>query len=316
MTGEEAPRGPLALIGGTGALPAALVATLEAQDRPVVLCELAGFAFAGLDGRDRMSFRLETISEFLASLHDLNVRNVCFAGAIRRPAVDPAAITPASAPLVARLAQAMQLGDDGALRAVIALFEAAGFAVTGAADIAPGLLPIGGVLGRVPVPQGFGRDLVSARTGHAQMAQRDEGQAVVVRGGRVLVTEGPAGTDAMLGLLTPAGRSVGTDDPLEWAAQTDWTTTGAVADRLAGAAADLPPPEGGILFKAPKAGQDRRVDLPVIGPGTVIGAAAAGLRAIAIEAGGVMVLDLAQTVALADGIGVCIAVVPTSGATV
>ena len=58
-----------------------------------------------------------------------------------------------------------------------------------------------------------------------------------------------------------------------------------------------------MLFKAPKPGQDRRVDLPAIGPGTLEGAAAAGLAGVAVEAGGVMILGFAATVAAADAAG-------------
>ena len=42
---------------------------------------------------------------------------------------------------------------------------------------------------------------------------------------------------------------------------------------------------GGILFKAPKPGQDRRIDLPVIGTETARRAVAAGLDGLVIGAG-------------------------------
>ncbi|MGB3553910.1 MAG: UDP-2,3-diacylglucosamine diphosphatase LpxI, partial [Jannaschia sp.] len=54
-------------------------------------------------------------------------------------------------------------------------------------------------------------------------------------------------------------------------------------------------PMGGVFFKAAKPGQDRRIDLPAIGPDTIRRAAAAGLNGIVVERGGVLVLD-------ADGI--------------
>jgi UDP-2,3-diacylglucosamine hydrolase len=52
----------------------------------------------------------------------------------------------------------------------------------------------------------------------------------------------------------------------------------------------------GILFKAPKPGQDRRADLPTIGPRTAQGTVAAGLDGIVIEAGGVIVIDRPKVV--------------------
>ncbi|HLS59193.1 MAG TPA: UDP-2,3-diacylglucosamine diphosphatase LpxI, partial [Paracoccaceae bacterium] len=60
------------------------------------------------------------------------------------------------------------------------------------------------------------------------------------------------------------------------------------------------------LYKAPKPGQDRRFDLPAIGPRTMEGAARAGLAGVAVEAGGVMALSLGEAVATADRLGLFI----------
>ena len=58
--------------------------------------------------------------------------------------------------------------------------------------------------------------------------------------------------------------------------------------------------EGALFFKAPKLGQDRRADLPVIGPTTIERARASKMSAIVIEAGGVMVMNREATVAAAN----------------
>ena len=58
--------------------------------------------------------------------------------------------------------------------------------------------------------------------------------------------------------------------------------------------------EGGVLYKAPKAGQERRVDLPAIGPETMAQAARAGLASVAILHGEVVALDLPDVIAEAD----------------
>jgi UDP-2,3-diacylglucosamine hydrolase len=55
-----------------------------------------------------------------------------------------------------------------------------------------------------------------------------------------------------------------------------------------------------VLVKGLKPGQDRRADLPTIGPDTVKAAVAAGLRGIAVEAGATFLLDRAQLVEEAD----------------
>ena len=56
----------------------------------------------------------------------------------------------------------------------------------------------------------------------------------------------------------------------------------------------------GVLVKAPKPGQEERVDLPTIGPETIKGAVAAGLAGIAVAAKHVLTADRAATIAAAD----------------
>jgi UDP-2,3-diacylglucosamine hydrolase len=108
----------------------------------------------------------------------------------------------------------------------------------------------------------------------ALMGRSDTGQACVVAAGMVLDREDSMGTDALLARVR-------------------------VAPRMA---------DGAVLVKAPKPGQDRRVDLPVIGPETARGAA--GLAGLVIQAGGVMVIDLPQVVSVLDRQGMFLWVRP------
>jgi len=56
----------------------------------------------------------------------------------------------------------------------------------------------------------------------------------------------------------------------------------------------------GVLVKAPKPGQDRRLDLPAIGPRTIENLARAGLAGIAVAAGSAIIAEADQVVAAAD----------------
>ena len=47
----------------------------------------------------------------------------------------------------------------------------------------------------------------------------------------------------------------------------------------------------GVLVKAPKATQDLKTDMPVIGAQTLRNVAAVGLAGIALEAGGALIVD-------------------------
>jgi len=55
-----------------------------------------------------------------------------------------------------------------------------------------------------------------------------------------------------------------------------------------------------VLIKAAKRGQDRRFDLPSIGPRTVEGAAHAGLAGIAVRAGSTVIAEAERVREIAD----------------
>ena len=63
------------------------------------------------------------------------------------------------------------------------------------------------------------------------------------------------------------------------------------------------PHDGGVLIKVKKPAQERRADLPAIGPETVDQAHAAKLRGIAVEAGHALVIDRASVIDRADALG-------------
>ena len=243
------------------------------------------------------------------TLRDMGVTEVCMAGAVRRPDIDASLIDAATVPLIERLTAAMGMGDDAMLRIFIAMIEDAGLRVIGADDIAPDLLQPPGVPTAGQPDSRHRADAEFATGVIATLGQADQGQACVVRDGQVLAREARGGTDAMLAAL--CGRHDPTPmegDPLLWAVDLAAET----ADLLTGQiAADVAlPGQGGLLFKAPKPGQDRRVDLPTIGPATAMRAAEAGLDGIVIAAGGVMVLDATQVVEILDANGMFLWVRP------
>ncbi|MBY5988704.1 LpxI family protein [Roseovarius atlanticus] len=281
----------LALIAGQGGLPPQLVRALLARGEVPVICEIEQFPSDVKGELPRLGFRLETLGSFIATAKEIGVTRVCMAGAMHRPPIDPAKIDAATLPLVPKVQAALtNSGDDSTLRIFTKIFEEAGLEVIGAAEIDPSLLPPEGVTGTLP--KGVERDISVAEAALVDLAAADKGQAVVVRDGAVIAREDARGTDAMLGDLCPETPSHWlSDDPFEIVGD----VLGSVADWLSGPVAEAraaeDKSEGGLLFKAPKAGQELRVDMPLIGLGTVMRAAEAGLAGIVIEAGGVMLLD-------------------------
>ncbi len=253
----------LALVAGRGGLPGRIARGLA--DPPLV-CALAGFEPDGL--ASDLTFRLEQIGSLLQELQARSVREVCFCGGIERPPVDPAAIDAATLPLVPTLMQAIASGDDGALSAVIGIFEQKGFAVRAAHELVPDLLIREGVLSAAAPDDRMTSDMARGSEVLAALAPLDVGQGCVVGAGQVWGIETLGGTDHMLATLPP---------------------------KAAEARA--------ILVKGPKRGQDLRVDMPTVGPDTVTGLARAGLAGLVVEAGGVILLEPEATVAAADAAG-------------
>jgi DUF1009 family protein len=133
------------------------------------------------------------------------------------------------------------------------------------------------------------------------MGRADQGQACVIRRGDVLAREDADGTDAMLERLAAGQVTPPADDPLGWGMDVLGDAVTGALDWLGGQA--IPDRSGAILYKGPKPAQDRRVDLPTIGPATAVNAAQAGLDGIVIEAGSVFVIDLPQVLHILDDKG-------------
>lgn len=262
-----------ALIAGQGALPRALLAALRGAGDDPLVASLDGFP-PDLPGARPMSFRVERLAPFLDHLAAQGVQRVCFAGAIRRPRIEPELFDARSATLVPRILGALGQGDDAVLRAVAAIFEDWDLAVVGADAIAPDLVPGPGILTGAP-SEADRRDAARAAEILAATGPLDIGQGAVVAQGLCLAIETLPGTDAMLAF---------------------------VADHAGGLRAD-PAGARGVLYKAPKPGQDRRFDLPTLGPETVRKAARAGLAGIAWEAAGAILLDRAEMQAEAEAAG-------------
>ncbi|MDF3606087.1 hypothetical protein PE067_08085 [Paracoccus sp. DMF-8] len=115
---------------------------------PAVVGALDGPAVYALDGLNPLvqaaPFRLERLVPFLDKLVADGIEQVVFAGAIRRPRLEPDLFDPQTLQIVPRILMAMQTGDDAALREVLAVFEESGLRVLSVDQILPELVPQAG----------------------------------------------------------------------------------------------------------------------------------------------------------------------------
>lgn len=264
------------IIAGSGALP-----RLIAEERARAGARYHVIALEGAAGdwvRDHPSdpMTLGKVGGIMKALRAAGCDAIVFAGGLARPSL--ASLTPdwkgaMLAPRITRLFA--QGGDDALLRGIALIFEEEGFRVLGAHELLDSLLAPEGAMGeRRPGPQDLA-DIERAAEIVNMLGAADVGQGAVVANNVCLAVEAIEGTDLMLARV-------------------------AALPRRRRAAA---PPPSGALYKAPKPGQDRRVDLPAIGPDTIAEAKAAGLNGVAVEAGGVFILGVEETARAADEAG-------------
>jgi DUF1009 family protein len=264
---------PLAIICGGGTLPFTVAAAAQRDGRRPVLFPLRGFADAEPVGAyPHHWIRLGQLGRFRRLARAAGCREVSMIGSVVRPTLAQLWPDHGAVMLLPRLIRLFRGGDDHLLKGVAAICEENGFHLIGAHEIAPEIAMPAGPLGRLRPGD---RDRADIELGLAVLRATgpfDIGQAVVVADRRVLAVEGAEGTDLMLehlATLRERGR--------------------------------VRAPKGaGVLVKAPKPGQDRRLDLPSIGPRTVEGAARAGLAGIAVVAGSAVVAEPERMATLAD----------------
>ncbi|MFO0821614.1 MAG: UDP-2,3-diacylglucosamine diphosphatase LpxI [Gemmataceae bacterium] len=161
--------------------------------------------------------------------------------------------------------------DDSLLLGLIDEFRAHGLECVSSLDLLPELLVREGILTRRKPTASEEKDIAMGWALAREMGRLDVGQSVMVRERAVLAVEAIEGTD-----------------------------------RAIERAGELCSRSGFVVIKVAKPGQDRRFDVPTVGTGTIETMRRAGARVLAIEAGQTILLDEAQTIALADRYGIAI----------
>ncbi|SCA55033.1 conserved hypothetical protein [Candidatus Terasakiella magnetica] len=259
----------LGLLAGKGDLPKRIVQKCVSEGRPFHIIAFKGQTEPELvAGHPHTWVRLGAAGKTLSILKEENVKSLLMAGPIKRPSL--VAIRPDAWGLkfLAKTGAAA-FGDDGLLTRIIHALEGEGFKVIGAHDVLEDLLAPKGILGKTKPDEQAEKDIQKAfQIAHA-MGELDIGQACVVQDGLVLAVEAIEGTDKMLERCLDVKR-----------------------DGF-----------GGVLVKAKKPNQEKRADLPTIGVATLINAHKAGLRGVAVEANGSIIVDQDKVISKADELG-------------
>ena len=260
----------LGIIAGNGALPLSLIRACQKSGRPIFVLALKGHADkAILNGVNGALIRPGAVGKAAELLKKNNVKEIVFIGGVRRPSV--AEIMPDWKALTMLIRVGFRLlGDDNLLRIILTEAERLGFKVVGIDALVPELLAPVGIYGNIRPDKADLADIDRGIEVAKTLGSVDVGQAVIVQHGLVLSVEGIEGTAALIKRTAQLKRKGG----------------------------------GGIVVKVAKPQQDRRVDLPAIGPQTVQAVYDAGFKGIAVESGAALLVEAKKMIALADKLGV------------
>ena len=269
--------GSLAIICGGGSLPTAVAEAVARRGRRPVMFGIKGWADAAVIARYAHHWiAIGQAGRFFRLARAEDCRDVVFIGTVLRPPITQLRLDWQTIRAMPGLIRAYRGGDDKLISGVARIAERGGLRVVGVKDVAPEVLVPQGVLGRHRPSDRDRADIARALKVIAALGPFDVGQAAVVADNNVLGVEAAEGTDNLLNRIAEL-RRIG---------------------RVTSA------PGIGVLVKAPKPGQDRRLDLPSIGPRTVENVARAGLAGLAVTAGSTMIAEPDAVTAAADREGI------------
>jgi DUF1009 family protein len=275
VTADEVASGSVAILAGSGDLPLLLAERVRASGRECRLLAFRGFASRAARAQADATVGLLDLRGTLAWLERWGPDSLALAGGLRRP--DAGALLDAYSAFRSRseIREVVARGDDNLLRGAIGVLEDRGFRLVGVRDLAPELMAEAGQYGAHSPDAGATEGIEVGMKLLSCVSPFDIGQSAVIAGHRVIAIEGPEGTDRMLARARALRRR-------------------GLLRRI---------DRGGVLVKAAKAGQDLRVDLPAIGPKTILNAARAGLAGVAVASGVTIVLNREDTVWEANRLG-------------
>ncbi len=270
---------PVGLLAGSGRFPIAFAQKARALGLPVVCVGLRGEAspeLAGMVQRFHWSSPVR-LGRMIRLFKSGGVERIVMAGKVRKANLMHAPwklfrLLPDWRTIrFWYLRRRRDNKDDTLLLGVIEEFARDGLVFDSALTFCPELLVRQGLLTRRPPTAAEQQDIAFGWEMAREMGRLDVGQSVAVKDRAVLAVEAIEGTD-----------------------------------RAIARAGDLCRAGGFVVVKVAKPQQDMRFDVPTVGCSTIEALHRARGRVLAIEAGRTIVLDQAETVALADRHGITI----------
>ena len=263
--GDEA---ALGLIAGIGALPIEALAHLRKAGHAVRVFGFDGLceeAFVPVESRTRLG----QLSAFASLLRKHAITKVLIVGGFDPGVVQsPGAAFDPDAEALAMLAKSGARDPSALMERVAEWLADQGFILLRQDELLRGMLAGQGALAGEALTPREEAEVATALGTLRSAAPSFFGQAFVLRDGKVVAVEDEAGTDAMIrGLGERAGSQT-------------------------------------LIVKASRVGQDPRLDLPAIGPGTIQAMAEVGVTTLAVESGQTLLIDSPELTFLAESLGI------------
>ena len=266
----------IAVLVGEGGLPEEVSNGLKKLNIDFAIIRFEGVVSSTFNNNKLIDATFECIADLFNQLKSKNFDSIICCGYLPRPNLDLTKVKDDSRIILNQILNNFQFGDEAVFTSILKVFKDNNLEPINIKDVIPHAFPENKVLtkfkpGRVDIS-----DSAKAEAIFSLISPADLGQGVVVKNDLCLAVETSLGTDRMLDSLSIIQNYDGNDKM------------------------------GGILYKAPKIGQNSFLDHPVIGEKTILGVKKAGLNGIVIKQSNVIVLNLEKTVGLANQLGIFI----------
>ena len=262
----------LGMIAGSGMMPVEIINYCNKHNVEIYVVGLESFATDDqLKDAPHSFAKIGEAGKMLKTFKDNGVHNIVLAGGIKRPSFKELIPDWEGMKFIAKLAM-KKMSDDSMFRAVMDEIEKHGFKVVGIEDVVPEMMFSEGIYGKTKPSSEDMDDIRRGITVAKALGAVDVGQAVVVQEGMVLAVEAIEGTDMMLSRAATVKKSG----------------------------------KAPVMVKVLKPGQDLRVDLPAIGLKTIEQLKKYGIKGIAVEAGGILLIEREAVIKQADEAGIFI----------
>tara|TARA_B100001057_G_scaffold99561_2_gene96513 strand:+ start:781 stop:1623 length:843 start_codon:yes stop_codon:yes gene_type:complete len=256
----------LAIIAGFGSLPLQVINDAISKDWDVTIFSIDGSFKSNSKNHNIIELSYLNIKKIFNILEKNNIKNLTMIGYIPRPNNMSAYLNLSNILFYLKFRNIMNSGDSSLFNNLIKFIEGKGYNIIGAHQISDNLTLTKGLYSTTRIGGKENDNIKIANNIANKIGDLDIGQSVVVARERVLAVEAAEGTNSMLKRIIDL--------------------------RIAS------PDKGGVFFKTSQNIQDKRVDMPTIGPKTIDLVIKANLSGIAITQGDVIVLEYDKIIKL------------------